>query len=91
MKLEWAHKAFSDLVRLYEFLAPSNKLAAGRVIQSLTEVPARLLDQPRIGERLEEFETRELRRILVGKYEMRYEIQEQTIYLLRVWHTREDR
>jgi hypothetical protein len=40
---------------------------------------------------LEEFEPREVRRILVGKYEMRYEIQESTIYILRLWHTREDR
>jgi hypothetical protein len=30
-------------------------------------------------------------RILVGKYEMRYEIQEPMIYVLRPWHTREDR
>ena len=28
---------------------------------------------------------------LVGKYEIRYEIQASTIYLLRLWHTREDR
>jgi hypothetical protein len=46
---------------------------------------------PRIGEVLEEFEPREVRRILVGHYEMRYEIQGSIIYLLRLWHTREDR
>ena len=33
----------------------------------------------------------ELRRILVKDYEMRYEIQESSIYVLRIWHTREDR
>ncbi|MDA8152667.1 MAG: hypothetical protein M0003_08110 [Acidithiobacillus sp.] len=27
----------------------------------------------------------------VGHYEMRYEIQKSTIYVLRLWHTREDR
>jgi hypothetical protein len=32
-----------------------------------------------------------VRRILVGHYEMRYEIVDSTIYLLRLWHTREDR
>jgi plasmid stabilization system protein ParE len=50
-----------------------------------------LLEHPRIGEKLEEFEPREVRRILVGQYEMRYEIRESTIYVLRLWHTREDR
>ncbi|MGZ8160407.1 MAG: type II toxin-antitoxin system RelE/ParE family toxin [Methylobacter sp.] len=34
---------------------------------------------------------REVRRILVGRYEMRYEIQDSTAYILRLWHTREDR
>lgn len=29
-------------------------------------------------------------RLLVGHYEMRYEIQGSTIYMLRLWHTRED-
>ena len=66
-------------------------LAAVRTVQSLTAAPSRLLEQPRIGERLHEFESREVRRILVGHYEIRYEIQEATIYVLRLWHTREDR
>jgi hypothetical protein len=50
-----------------------------------------LLVNPRIGERLEEFEPRDVRRILIGHYELRYEIQSSTIYLLRLWHTREYR
>ena len=91
MRLKWTSKALSDLVRLYEFLAPINKPAAARTVQSLTGAPSRLLEQPRIGERLHEFEPREVRRILVGHYEIRYEIQDTTIYVVRLWHTREDR
>ena len=91
MQLKWTSKALADLARLYEFLAAVNKPAAARTVQSLTNAPTRLLEQPYIGEKLEEFEPREVRRILVGRYEMRYEIQESTIYVLRLWHTREDR
>lgn len=91
MELKWTSKALSDLARLYEFLAPVNRQAAARTVQSLTAAPARLLEHPRIGEKLEEFDVREVRRILVGHYEMRYEIQESTLYVLRLWHTREDR
>jgi len=50
-----------------------------------------LLTNPRIGEQLFEFNPREVRRLLVGGYEIRYEIQESTVYVLRLWHTREDR
>lgn len=91
MKLQWTSKALSDLARLYVFLAPVNKSAAARAVQILTKSPSTLLTSPRIGERLFEFEPREVRRFLVGSYEVRYEIHNATIYILRVWHTREDR
>ena len=91
MELKWTSKALSDLARLYEFLASVNQPAAARVVQSLTNAPTTLLINPRIGEQLFEFEHREIRRIFVGTYEVRYEIQESTIYVLRLWHTREHR
>jgi plasmid stabilization system protein ParE len=91
MELKWTSKALSDLVRLYEFLAPVNKPAAARAVQALTKAPTVLLANPRIGEQLFQFEPREVRRILVKQYEIRYEIQNSIIYVLRLWHTREDR
>ncbi|UCI17814.1 type II toxin-antitoxin system RelE/ParE family toxin [Mesorhizobium sp. B2-1-8] len=91
MELKWTSKALSDLVRLHDFLAAVNNQAAARAVQSLVAAPARLIENPRIGEKLEEFEPREVRRILVGNYEIRYEIANATILLLRLWHTREDR
>ncbi len=91
MELKWTSKALSDVARLYEFLSPVNAAAAVRTVQSLTAAPAKLLKQPRMGEKLEEFEPREVRRLLVGRYEMRYELHGGIIYVLRIWHTREDR
>ncbi|MCY1300786.1 ParE toxin of type II toxin-antitoxin system, parDE [compost metagenome] len=91
MELKWTSKALSDLARLYEFLSAVNPPAAARTVQQLATAPTTLLANPRIGERLEEFAPRDVRRILVGHYEMRYEIADSTLYLLRLWHTREDR
>ena len=91
MELKWTSKALSDLARLHEFLALANRPAAARLVQALTKAPTVLLINPRIGEQLFEFEPREVRRLLVGHYEMRYEIQASTVYVLRLWHTREDR
>ncbi|MCD6706695.1 MAG: type II toxin-antitoxin system RelE/ParE family toxin [Thiobacillus sp.] len=91
MQLKWTSKALADLARLHDFLTPVNRSAAARTVQSLTAAPTNLLTNPRIGEKLDEFEPREVRRILVGHYEMRYEIQGPTVYLLRIWHTREER
>ena len=91
MEVKWTSKALSDLTRLYDFLAPVNKVAAVRTIQSLTAALETLLAHPRLGEKLDQFAPREVRRILVRHYELRYEIQADIIYILRIWHTREDR
>lgn len=70
---------------------PVNELAAARVVQALAETPTTLLTNPRVGEQLFQFEPREVRRIRVRQYEIRYEIMGDIIYVLRLWHTREDR
>lgn len=88
MKIQWTRKASSDLVRLYEHLKPVAPKAATRVIQPLAHAPDRLLEHPRIGEKLEGFAPREVRRILVGNYELRYEIAKGAILILRLWHCR---
>lgn len=91
MKLQWTSRAEDDLARLYDFLAKSSPSAAGKAVRALVAAPERLLAQPRIGETLEGFEPREVRRWLIGRYEMRYEIRRKTVIVLRVWHTREYR
>jgi plasmid stabilization system protein ParE len=91
MNVAWASKAVDDLARLHDFLASVDRAAAARVIRSLVAVPDRLMQHPRLGEKLEQFEPREVRRLLVGRYEVRYEVEGDTVVILRVWHTREER
>jgi plasmid stabilization system protein ParE len=91
MKIQWTAKASSDLVRLHGHLSPVAPDAAARVVQQLAHAPNRLLDYPRIGEKLAAYEPREIRRIIVGDYELRYEIAAGTIFILRLWHCRENR
>ncbi|WP_097414231.1 type II toxin-antitoxin system RelE/ParE family toxin [Escherichia coli] len=91
MELKWTSKALSDLARLYDFLVLASKPAAARTVQSLTQAPVILLTHPRMGEQLFQFEPREVRRIFAGEYEIRYELNGQTIYVLRLWHTRGNR
>lgn len=92
MELMWTSKALSDLSRVYDFLAFSNPAAAARVVQTLTQAPIALLAKnPRMGEQLFQFMPHEVRRMVVTDYEIRYEIIDSTIYILRIWHTRENR
>lgn len=90
-QVEWSAKAIADLDRLFLFLAQANRRAAAKALQMLVKAPDKLVEHPRLGERLEEFSPRDVRRILVGSYELRYELTESIVYVLRVWHGREDR
>ncbi len=91
MELKWTSKALADLARLHEFLAPANRQPAAKAVQALAKAPTILVTNPRIGEQRFQFAPREVRRILVAQYELRYEIRDSVIYVLRLWHTREDR
>lgn len=91
MTIKWTSRAVSDLVRLHEHLGLVAPRAAVQVIQRLAHAPDRLLEFPRIGEKLDGYAPREVRRIWVGNYELRYEIADAVIYVLRLWHGREDR
>ena len=91
MIIRWTASAAADLARLHAFLAPVAPEAAARITQQLAHAPNRLRDFPRLGERLDAYTPREVRRILVGHYELRYEIAGGDLFILRLWHTRENR
>lgn len=91
MRIVWTDKASGDLARLHDFLASVAPDAAVRTTQRLRAAPRRLVEFPRLGERIDAYDPREVRRILVGNYEIRYEIADPTIIVLRLWHMREYR
>ena len=89
--LKWTSKAYADLVRLYGFLEPLNSAAAARTVRHLVAGAARIPAHPRLGVRVPEFAQREVRKVIVGDYEMRYELTDADVFILRIFHTREDR
>ncbi|MEJ7668886.1 MAG: type II toxin-antitoxin system RelE/ParE family toxin [Casimicrobiaceae bacterium] len=91
MALKWTSSARSDLVRLYNFLHSVNVPAAVRVVRQLVAGTKRIPAYPRLSARLAEFELREVRRFLLGDYEIRYEVTDTDIFILRIFHVREDR
>lgn len=87
MQVAWSDHALQDLERLREFIANVNAEAAAQVLQSLVLAPVNLLTYSRMGPALAKYVPREVRRLIVGHYELRVN----ALYILRVWHTRENR
>jgi plasmid stabilization system protein ParE len=89
--LRWTQSAYSDLRRLYDFLEPVDPRAALRAVRVIIARVERITLQPRLGEQLQRFGAREVRRVLAANYEIRYELTDEEVVVLRIFHTREDR
>lgn len=89
--LRWTEEAVDDLARLHDFVAIHNPQAALRIVTILRNSVRQLPAHPRLGTRLPGFDAREVRRLVVGDYEVRYELARSAIHVLRFFHAREDR
>ena len=87
----WSPAARADLDRLHDFLAEYSFEIADAALDLLIEAPKALLDFPRRGSRLTDFEPREVRELRVGTYLLRYELRAEEILIVRIFHARENR
>lgn len=88
MKLKFTAQALKDLHRLKEFIAKKNPIAATKYIERLLKVIRQLISQPKSGKELEEEPL--ARQFVAGDYIVRYAIRGETIYVLHIWHGKED-
>ncbi|MSO97709.1 MAG: type II toxin-antitoxin system RelE/ParE family toxin [Rhodospirillaceae bacterium] len=91
MRVRWSRAASDDLVRLHAFLRPKNPRAAEDAVSTLTNGVMMLDEHPGLGVPLEGFTGRDVRRLFVGDYEIRYELRSTEVFIVRLWHAREDR
>ena len=91
MRIIWSSAGRADAERLYAFLAEHDIQAADVLFDRLVSSPESLLEFPRRGSRLTEFDPREVRELRIGRYLLRYEIAAHEIFVLRFFHSKEDR
>lgn len=91
MQVQWTRRAVIDSDRLCDFLAQYDRDAAIKLAIHLDATLAKLADHPRFGERVESYVVKEVRKLSVGRYVMHYEVVDDQILILRVWHSREER
>jgi toxin ParE1/3/4 len=89
MKLLFTHSAQRDLMRLRDFIAENNPQAASQVSRRLVASVRRLTDQPEMGIEVEGLPVTQ--DLITGDYIVRYAVLEDEIYILRIWHGKEDR
>jgi plasmid stabilization system protein ParE len=93
-KVVWRERALADIGRLYNFLYEKNELAAAKAAQVILQGSLLLETSPRLGHPLPDGTRR--RELFIpfgsGFYVLRYMLRgEDTVIVIRVWHSRENR
>lgn len=91
MKVKYSPESIDDLQRVVEFVEVKNPFAARRIAIDLQEGVDKLRQFPRIGlPVLKAPDPEQIRDLYVGNYTVRYLIAEEFIYILRIWHGKEN-
>ncbi|EJG2386222.1 type II toxin-antitoxin system RelE/ParE family toxin [Kluyvera ascorbata] len=91
MEVYWTLKAQDDLKRIYHFALQYSRQHADDVLDRLITGSAGLTAHPAIGIQQTRYEPREVRKVLFDDYEVHYELRDNDIYIVDLWHTREER
>ena len=91
MKVRYSPESIGDLQRLVEFIGNKNPYAARRMAIDLQEGVDKLKQFPQIGlPVLKATDPEQLRDLYLGDYTVRYLITDEVIYILRIWHGKEN-
>lgn len=86
MKVSWTEKATTDLLSIWEYVARQSPVYADIVSEKLLESPNRLIEHPRSGAIVPEYERDDLREICVYSFRVIYRIVDSEIHILGVIH-----
>lgn len=90
-EVKFSPESLDDLQRVVEFVEVKNPFAARRIAIGLQEGVSRLKQFPEIGlPVIKAPDPEKIRDLYVGNYTVRYLIAGDTIYILRVWHNKEN-
>ena len=88
--MSWTHR--NDLERVNEFIAIKNQKAAERIINKLIDGIKNLLQFPDIGIHVKDSpDLDSVRDVFILDYHVRYLKLKKGIYIVRIWHQKEDR
>ena len=91
MKILYSPESVNDLSRLRKFIEVENPLAARRVAAAIKKGINQLKIFPHLGVEVPQApEPEMIRDLIIGKYRVRYLIRSNKIYILRVWHHKEN-
>jgi len=94
-QIEWLFDAIKDVARLREFIKKENPFAAKKAGRRILDATNLLSKNPEAGMPSQDEDCEEFRDLYApfgqGGYTVRYRIKQQSVIIVRVWHSREER
>ncbi len=91
MKISYSPEAVDDLIRLRGFIEVKNPAAAQRAATAILKGIGHLKTFPHLGVEVPQAPSpKMIRDLIIGKYTVRYLVRANDIYILRIWHHREN-
>lgn len=92
MRVLWTEPAETDLDELFEYIARDSPIYAEQFTARILEAIVKLADFPRIGRRVPEADSENIRELIVQSRRVIYAIDDEmdTIYILALVHVRQD-
>jgi plasmid stabilization system protein ParE len=92
MNVRYSLEAVEDLCRLREFIEEKNPAAAQRAASTILRGINQLKAFPLLGAKVSRAPNPDsVRDLVIGNYLARYLVHEKEIYVLRIWHQKENR
>ena len=92
MKVRYSPAAVDDLRRLRDFIEEKNPAAAPKAAATILRGLTQLKSFPLLGTKVSRAPNPEaVRDLAIGDYLARYLVHAKEIYVLRIWHQKEDR
>lgn len=87
MEIRWTHSAVRDLDDAVDYIATRDPEAAARVAALVIEAVESLVEQPEMGAVVRDLQpSGRFRHIVRGKYRIIYEVRDEAVFVMRVWH-----
>ncbi len=91
MTIRYTLESLSDLERLRTFIVEQNPVVARRIVDELKQGIHQLNNFPMLGiEVMNAPSAVNIRDLFITNYTVRYLVANTDIYILRIWHDRED-
>ncbi len=91
LKVEWTNQALDKIEQISEFISLDSSSAATKWAELIFSKEKVLIDSPKIGRKVPEYNDESIREIIVGNYRLVYRIKEKYISIITVKNCKEKR